>query len=225
MQEAPSICAKDGASDVGKTSLFFPNTIQQASSPSPGSTLLYCRARLFQRLHSKQLAIRWLPSARFEQRCSSLDIWRCFRRARRVIVPPLCNNQQRQPANTTPHLLPCSEATLDCRSRRLLQLIFSDNAAAPCVQTLHLPEGTLVTLAPPGCCSTSLDIWFSWLVKSDASFYPPQREIASAPRACHRVNHHTLACATTCKHSSVRPVELSLRIYSHYSALCSDKEK
>ncbi|KAH8640454.1 hypothetical protein IG631_03395 [Alternaria alternata] len=48
MQEAPSICAKDNASDVGKPSLSFPNTIHRASLPSSGSTLLYCRARLLQ---------------------------------------------------------------------------------------------------------------------------------------------------------------------------------
>lgn len=65
-------------------------------------------------------------------------------------MPPSCNNQQRRPANIIPHLLRCSEATLDCRSRGRLQLTYLDNTNAPCVQTLHLPEQTQAALAPLG---------------------------------------------------------------------------
>jgi hypothetical protein len=164
----------------------------------------------------KRRAIRRLPSARFEQRCSSLDIWRCFRRARRVIMPPSCNNQQRHPANTTPHLLPCSEATLDCRSRGRLQLTAQTTQTRRAYKTLHLPEPTQAALASLGAAVHHSTHTVKLSLEKRCIAFSPQRATTSAPRACHRVDQDILACATMCNHSSVcppdRPVEFSLRM-------------
>jgi len=151
-------------------------------------------------LHNKRLAIRWLPSARFEQRCSSLDIWRCFLRARRVIVPPSCNNQQRRPANITPHLLPCSEATFGVSLAEPVAAHLLDNTNAPRVQTLHLLERTQAALAPLGAavhCSAHLIQPYE---EKRCITFLLQNETAFAPRACHRMDQDTLACATMCIH-------------------------
>lgn len=162
------------------------------------------------RLHNKRLAIRWLPSARFEQRCSSLDIWRCFRRARRVIVPPSCNNQQRRPANITPHLLPCSEATFGVSLAEPVAAHLPDNTNAPRVQTLYLLERTQAALTPLGAavhCSAHL---IQPIRKSDASLsYFKTRQPLHHVHVTEWIRIRWLAppCAFTDD-----PAELSLRI-------------
>ena len=187
MQEAPSICAKDNASDVGKPSLSFPNTIHRASLPSSGSTLLYCRARLLQGYTTNDLQFvgclaldsnndvpAWTSGGAFDARdessCHHHATTNKGNRLTHSTPPSVLRSNSGLPFEGPIAANPLRQCKRTLRTGRTCRN-GSQTALARLGAAVHRPTHTVQLPLEKRCIASS-----------------PQRETSSAPRACHRAD-------------------------------------